>query len=123
MATLISLGKTIPSVLERMSTAEKVFGHGLLWKEWKVDDVNDLCVEVFCIRGGVCEFQSLAVGFCCQILEKRSGRWSHSGGVKEDWKGVGVVVFEWYAVAQYVFVSSAEVPQRKDVAVSHREGE
>src|SRR5947208_12287134 len=120
MPTLISLGNMIPALLERMLTAEKVFGLELFRKDWKVDDVNDLCVEVFCICSGVSELQLFAMRFCCQILEKRSERWSHCGGVEEDREGVGVVVmFERDAVAQYVFVSSAEMPQRKDVAVPH----
>src|SRR5438132_14114017 len=106
MATLISLGKTIPSVLERMSTAEKVFGPGLFWKEWKVDDVNDLCVEIFCICGGVRELQFFAMRFCCQIFEKRPWWRGHRRCVEEDWKGIGVIiVFERYAVAQYVLFS------------------
>src|SRR5438876_4393068 len=119
MATLISLGKTIPSSVGENVYCSKVFGPGLFWKEWKVDDVNDFCIEVLCICGGVRELQPLSVWLCCQIFEKRS-RWrSHGRGVEEDWKGVGVIImFERYTVAQYVFFSSPEVPQRKDVPVS-----
>src|SRR5438094_2286196 len=120
MATLISLGKTITSGAGENVYCCKVFGPGLFWKEWKVDDVNDLCVEIFCICGGVRELQSLSVWLCCQIFEKRPWWRGHGRCVEEDWKGIGVIiVFERYAVAQYVLFSSPDVPQRKDVTVSH----
>ena len=40
--------------------------------------------------------------------------------VEEDWEGIRfVVVFEWYASSNYVFVIARKVPKGEDCAFTH----